>query len=175
MQRAPIDLAALYRADNVFGPRGTTPHKTGYALIALGRMKDTPLRAEEPPARMTTASLSRRRGTKNGDTVQVLISNYQIPVRVHRAPQGAATSSPWARSFPGDLLPRRNVSYVDNRGYDLTIDGLEPGKSLHGRTLSNLRPERLVSCRYLDGDRPVYSLVRATAAARHRAVALKKR
>ncbi len=36
MQDAPVDISALYRADNLFGPKGTTPLKTGYALIALG-------------------------------------------------------------------------------------------------------------------------------------------
>ena len=41
MQGAPIDAATLYRADNVFGLDGASPDKTGQALIALGRMKDT--------------------------------------------------------------------------------------------------------------------------------------
>ncbi|MGH8258508.1 MAG: GH39 family glycosyl hydrolase, partial [Steroidobacteraceae bacterium] len=41
MAHAPIDLAALYRADNLFGRDGATPDKTGAALVALGRMKDT--------------------------------------------------------------------------------------------------------------------------------------
>ncbi len=32
MQDAPVDISAIYRADNVFGPKGTTPLKTGHAL-----------------------------------------------------------------------------------------------------------------------------------------------
>jgi hypothetical protein len=125
MQHAPIDVAALYRADNVFGPKGTTPHKTGYALIALGRMKDTPLLLESTGGDDHGLAVQAAR-TKNGDTVQVLISNYQIPsefIGPRKGPDVLTVGT----EFSVDLLPRRTVSYVDNRGVDLTIDRLEPG------------------------------------------------
>lgn len=127
MQRAPIDLAALYRADNVFGPRGDTPHKTGYALIALGRMKDTPYALKMSGADDNGLAVQAAR-SKNGDTVQVLISNYQIPsefIGPRKGPDRLTVGT----QFSVDLLPRRTVSYVDNHGYDLTVDGLEAGKS----------------------------------------------
>ncbi len=122
MQRAPIDLAALYRADNVFGPQGTTPHKTGYALIALGRMKDTPYALKTSGADDNGLAVQAAR-TKNGDTVQVLISNYQIPsefIGPRKGPDRLTVGT----EFSVDLLPRRTVSYADNHGYDLTVDGL---------------------------------------------------
>ena len=127
MQHAPIDLATLYRADNVFGLKGTTPNKTGYALIALGRMKDTPhsLAASGADDRGLAVQAA---GTKDGRTVQVLISNYQIPARYIGPRKG-----PNVISVPGqwsvDLLPRRSVSYADNRGYDLSVGGLDAGRN----------------------------------------------
>ena len=127
MQRAPIDVAALYRADNVFGPKGTTPHKTGYALIALGRMKDTPLLLDSTGADDNGLAVQAAR-TKNGDTVQVLISNYQIPAQFIGPRKGPNVLSV-ANQFSVDLLPRRTVSYADNHGYDLTIDHLQAGKT----------------------------------------------
>jgi hypothetical protein len=127
MQRAPIDLAALYRADNVFGLEGTTPHKTGYALIALGRMKDTPLLLNATGADDKGFAVQAAR-TKNGDTVQVLISNYQIPSELIGPRKGRDVLTV-GTEFSVDLLPRRTVSYRDNRGYDLTVDRLEPGKT----------------------------------------------
>lgn len=127
MQRAPIDLAALYRADNVFGPQGTTPHKTGYALIALGRMKDTPYALEASGADDNGLAVQAAR-TRKGDTVQVLISNYQIPSEFI-GPRKGPNVLTVGTEFSVDLLPRRTVTYADNHGYDLTIDGLEPGKT----------------------------------------------
>jgi xylan 1,4-beta-xylosidase len=127
MQRAPIDLAALYRADNVFGSEGTTPHKTGYALIALGRMKDTPFALKTSGADDHGLAVQAAR-TKNGDTVQVLISNYQIPSEFI-GPRKGPNVLTVGTQFSVDLLPRRTVSYADNRGYDLTLYGLEAGRT----------------------------------------------
>ena len=127
MQRAPIDLAALYRADNVFGPKGTSPHKTGYALIALGRMKDTPFALKMSGADDNGLAVQAAR-SKNGDKVQVLISNYQIPPEFI-GPRKTPNVLTVGTEFSVDLLPRRTVSYTDNRGYDLTVDHLQTGKT----------------------------------------------
>ncbi len=127
MQRAPIDLAALYRADNLFGPHGTTPHKTGYALIALGRMKDTPYALKASGADENGFAVQAAR-SRNGDTVQVLISNYQIPAEFI-GPRKGPNVLTVGTEFSVDLLPRRTVSYADNHGYDLTIEGLQAGKT----------------------------------------------
>jgi hypothetical protein len=127
MQRAPIDVATLYRADNVFGPRGTTPNKTGYALIALGQMKDTPYSLDASGADDRGLAVQAAR-TKDGGRVQVLISNYQIPAQFigpRKGPNVISVPNQWSVN----LLPRRTVSYADNRGYDLSIGGLEAGRS----------------------------------------------
>jgi xylan 1,4-beta-xylosidase len=127
MQRAPVDVATLYRADNLFGPKGTTPDKTGHALIALGRIKDTPYLLESSGADDKGLAVQAAR-TKDGGTVQVLISNYQIPAQFigpRKGPNVIAVPNQWSV----DLLPRRSVSYAANRGYDLTLDGLEAGQS----------------------------------------------
>ena len=78
MQDAPIDAATLYRADSVFGSDGATPDKTGQALIALGRLKDTPLRLRVRGADLNGFAVEAARSA-DGHTVQVLLSNYQIP------------------------------------------------------------------------------------------------
>jgi hypothetical protein len=57
-----------------------------------------------------------------------LISNYQIPSEFI-GPRKGPNVLTVGTEFSVDLLPRRTVSYTDNRGYDLTIDRLEAGKS----------------------------------------------
>ncbi len=102
MERAPIDLAALYRADNLFGSDGATPDRTGGALIALGRMKDTPLELRAEGADSCGFAVEAGRSA-DGRTVQILLSNYQIPAR-------------------------RGAAYGGNGGYDLTVRHLQPGR-----------------------------------------------
>jgi xylan 1,4-beta-xylosidase len=126
LQDASIDLSALYRADNVFGPRGTTPHKTGHALIAMGRMQDTPLRLNAKGGDDTGFAVQAGR-SKNGDTVQVLISNYQIPSEF-LGPRKGPNVLTVGTEFSVALLERRNVRYQANGGYDLTLDNLERGR-----------------------------------------------
>jgi xylan 1,4-beta-xylosidase len=124
MQDAPIDLAALYRADNVFGKDGATPDKTGQALIALGRMKDTPARLTVEGADLDGFGVQAGR-SKNGRTLQILISNYQIPAEFigpRKTPDILRVGS----AFAVTLLKRRSVTYRRNAGYDLTINHLAP-------------------------------------------------
>jgi hypothetical protein len=123
MQDAPIDLSALYRADNVFGKDGTTPDKTGQALIALGRMKDTPLRLPVDGADVDGFAVQSGR-SKDGKTLQVLISNYQIPSEFI-GPRKGEDVLRVGTQFDVKLLTRRSVTYRDNAGYDLTIDNLD--------------------------------------------------
>jgi hypothetical protein len=126
MQHAPVDVSALYRADNVFGPRGTTPLKTGYALIALGRMKDTPVQLAAQGGDENGFAVQAGR-SKSGDTVQVLISNYQIPADF-LGPRKGPNALTVGTEFSVALLERRSVSYTHNAGYDLTIDALRNGQ-----------------------------------------------
>jgi hypothetical protein len=123
MQDAPIDISALYRADNVFGKDGTTPDKTGQALIALGRMKDTPVRLAVNGGDLDGFAVQAGR-TSNGKTLQVLISNYQIPAEF-LGPRNGPDVLRVGTAFDVKLLQRRSVTYRNNAGYDLTIDHLD--------------------------------------------------
>jgi len=126
MQDAPIDISALYRADNVFGRTGREPHKTGQALIALGRMQDTPRRLAVTGGDDDGFAVQAGRSRK-GDAVQVLISNYEIPAEFI-GPRTGENVLRVGDEFSVTLLERRTVHYHANRGYDLTIDNLEAGE-----------------------------------------------
>ena len=125
MQSAPIDAATLYRADNVFGTDGVTPDKTGQALIALGRMKATPVRLRATGADLSGFAVEAGR-SRDGKVVQVLISNYQIPA-AELGPRHTDDTLHVPRVFDVKLLPRRTLRYSDNGGFDLTIDHLPAG------------------------------------------------
>ena len=127
MQDAPIDLSALYRADNVFGKDGTKPDKTGQALIALGRMKDTPLRLPVDGGDVDGFAVQSGK-SKDGRTLQVLISNYQIPAEFLGPRKGPNVLS-MGTAFDVKLLERRSVTYRNNAGYDLTVDHLDARKA----------------------------------------------
>jgi xylan 1,4-beta-xylosidase len=122
MQDAPIDGATLYRADSVFGSDGATPDKTGQALIALGRLKDTPFRLRVRGADLDGFAVVAARSV-DGRTVQILLSNYQIPSEF-LGPRTADDVLHVPPVFDVRLLARRSISYRNNSGYDLTIDHL---------------------------------------------------
>jgi xylan 1,4-beta-xylosidase len=122
MQDAPIDAATLYRADSVFGSDGATPDKTGQALIALGRLQDTPFRLKVRGADLDGFAVEAARSA-DGHTVQVLLSNYQIPSEF-LGPRAADDVLHVPPVFDVRLLARRSISYRNNSGYDLTIDHL---------------------------------------------------
>jgi hypothetical protein len=122
MQDAPIDAATLYRADSVFGADGATPDKTGQALIALGKLKDTPYRLKVKGADLNGFAVEAARSA-DGRTVQILLSNYQIPSEF-LGPRAADDVLHVPPVFDVRLLARRSISYRNNSGYDLTIDHL---------------------------------------------------
>jgi xylan 1,4-beta-xylosidase len=122
MQDAPIDAATLYRADSVFGTDGATPDKTGQALIALGRLKDTPVRLKVRGADLNGFAVEAAKSA-DGHTLQILLSNYQIPSQF-LGPRPADDVLHVPPVFDVRLLARRSISYRNNRGYDLTIDNL---------------------------------------------------
>ena len=122
MQDAPIDQEAFYRADGDFGADGKTPNKPGQALIALGRMSRTPLRLAASGGDLD--GLAMEAGvSRDGGTVQVLISNYEIP-QSDRGPRGGPDVLRVPGLFEMTLPARRSVSYGRNQGYDLVIRGL---------------------------------------------------
>jgi xylan 1,4-beta-xylosidase len=122
MQDAPIDAATLYRADSVFGSDGATPDKTGQALIVVGRLKDTPLRLKVKGSDLNGFAVEAAKST-DGRTLQILLSNYQIPSEF-LGPRQADDVLHVPPVFDVRLLARRSISYRNNGGYDLTIDNL---------------------------------------------------
>jgi len=122
MQDAAVDVSALYRADNLFGNDGATANKTGQALIALGDMQLTPVRLRVTGADASGFAVLAGRST-DGRTLQVLISNYQIPHQF-LGPRAGRNVLSVPEQFEVGLLPRRSVDYHANAGYDLTIGGL---------------------------------------------------
>ncbi|HVW67477.1 MAG TPA: hypothetical protein VHB68_00820, partial [Steroidobacteraceae bacterium] len=127
MEDAPIDGATLYRADNVFGSDGATPDKTGQALIALGRMKATPIRVATTGGDAKGFAVEAGR-SRDGRTVRVLVSNYQIP-RQFIGPRQGDNVLHVGKEFDVGLLTRRQISYRENEGFDLTIDHLPAGRA----------------------------------------------
>ncbi len=123
MQDSPLDDQAYYMGPNLFGQSGRTPNKVGQALIALGRMKRTPIRLAVMGD--DTIGLAVQAGrSADGQEVNVLISNYEIPAKL-RGPR------PGGDKVAGflNLLPRPDVQYRNNGGFSLKVTGLEPAKS----------------------------------------------
>lgn len=127
MLDAPIDAATIYRTDNVFGADGNTPDKTGQALIALGQLKSTPVRLQVVGADMDGMAIVAGR-SRDGRTVKVLISNYQIPAELLGSRKGDDVLHV-PPIFDVTLLSRRDIQYHDNGGFDLTIEHLLKDRS----------------------------------------------
>jgi len=125
MQDAPIDEQAFYRADGYFGKDGATPDKDGQALIALGRLSETPVRLQTAGGDDQGLAILAAR-SPDARTLRILISNYQIPDEFLGPRQG-----PDVLDLPGPtdlkLLPRRNgIAYGHNAGFRLKVEGLAP-------------------------------------------------
>jgi xylan 1,4-beta-xylosidase len=134
LQDSPVDMAHFYRADaawmGLFDLQGGY-FKPAYAFLAMGKMFSTPQRLELSGSdTIGFAALAGR--SSDGTTVQILISNYEIPVNYHpramQPPEGALPKNmpefPQTKSLPA----RTNIHYKDNRGFHLTIDALPWGK-----------------------------------------------
>lgn len=133
---APIDHAQFYRGDaawmGLFGPGGKY-FKIAYTFQAMARMLDTPQRLTVQGAdTFGFAAIAGR--SADGNTVQVLISNYSIPAgfkpHMLQVPPESIKAGPLLPDFSKlkFLPPRANVIYRDNAGYRLMIDNLPWGK-----------------------------------------------
>lgn len=134
-QDAPIDHALFYRGDaawmGLFDLDGQY-FKSAYTFKAMGKMLDTPQRLSV--AGTDTFGLATIAGrSADGNTVQVLISNYAIPAgfkpHIMQMPQELLKeSSPLPDFSKFKLLPpRTDIVYRDNAGYNLTISNLPWG------------------------------------------------
>jgi len=128
MQDSPIERSLYYNGYSPFGADGATPNEVGSAFIALGKLKDTPLRlaltGTDDKGFAAVAGTS-----EDGKLTQILISNFQIPdVYLVPRPGGDVISIP--DQIAGGkitLLPRRELSYADNGGYSLSVRNLQSG------------------------------------------------
>jgi len=134
LQDSPVDMAHFYRADaawmGLFDLQGQY-FKPAYAFLAAGKMLSTPQRLELSGSdTIGFAALAGR--SSDGKTVQILISNYEIPANHHprdmQPPEGALPKHmpefPQMKSLPA----RTNIHYKDNSGFHLTINALPWGK-----------------------------------------------
>jgi xylan 1,4-beta-xylosidase len=133
-QDAPIDHAQFYRGDaawmGLFALDGSY-FKTAYTFEAMGKMLSTPERfAVQGADTFGFAALAGR--SADGNTVQILISNYMIPAQMHpmKVPPDILKTLPPSLDFSKlKFLPRRaDIVYRDNAGYNLTIENLPWGK-----------------------------------------------
>src|SRR6059058_4014231 len=85
-------------------------------------LKDTPYRLKVHGADLNGFAVEAARSA-DGRTVQVLLSNYQIPSEF-LGPRAADDVLHVPPVFDVRLLARRSISYRNNGGYDLTIDRL---------------------------------------------------
>jgi xylan 1,4-beta-xylosidase len=131
MQDSQLAKAAFYRADahgdlGLINPDGTI-NKAGHAFEAVGTLNRTPLRLPTSGGDDVGFGVEAGR-TQNHGEVRVLVANYEIP------PEDQGPYPPFivnnVFTIPGiatfTLLDRRPVTYADNSGYDLTVNGL-PG------------------------------------------------
>jgi hypothetical protein len=136
LQASAVDRAQFYRGDaawmGLFGLRGEY-FKTAYSFRATGEMLKTPERLDLTGAdTFGFAAIAGR--SHDGKTVQVLISNYEIPADYKAPPMEAPAGSIPANLPKPDLSeikalsPRRYPQYRDNRGYELVISNLPWGK-----------------------------------------------
>jgi para-nitrobenzyl esterase len=120
MLNAPIDLQAYYRADPSFRTADAKPDAVGNALTAFGMMKDTPILLKSTGGDDAGFAVLAGR-SKDGRTIQVLLSNYQIAAKsLGPRANGDVLHIPDIMDIT--LPPRRSLTYHDNAGYDLGLD-----------------------------------------------------
>jgi hypothetical protein len=122
LQDAPVDRSLYYRADPGalgFFDRDGRYRAKAYAYKALGAMMDTRQRLATSGADTLGFSVVAGRSA-DGNTVQVLIANYEIP----ESKRNLHSSPNWLVR----LTPRRGTHYESNRGYALRVTNLPWGK-----------------------------------------------
>jgi hypothetical protein len=119
MLDAPIDLQVYYRADPSFRTADGNPNAVGQALTMLGMMKDTPVLLRTTGGDDAGFAVLAGR-SKDGRTLQVLISNYQIAPKF-LGPRANGDIMHIPNIMDVTLPARRTLAYHDNGGYDLSV------------------------------------------------------
>jgi len=131
LQDSSIDMAQFYRADaawmGLFDLNGNY-YKPAYTFVAAGKMLATPQRLALTGDDLTGFAALAGRST-DGNTVQILITNYRIPNDYHPRPM-----PPPAGSFPKNMpvmdfsklksLRPRDIFIPDNPGFHLVVEDL---------------------------------------------------
>ncbi len=137
LQDSFVDMAEFYRADaawmGLFDLKGNY-YKPAYSFLAAGKMLATPERlALTGSDTIGFAALAGR--SADGNTVQILISNYQVPAhyqpRIMMPPEGSFPKNGPALDFTKipTLPARNNLYYADNQGFHLQVDNLPWGNA----------------------------------------------
>jgi hypothetical protein len=127
MQDAPIDQETIYRADGYFGSDGKEPNQQGAALIAAGQFANTPLRLSAQGG--DTKGFAVLAGKAKGNSLyQVLVTNYEVPKELMGPRPGGDEALHFGPMRIG-ALPRRTLTYDNNKGFDLTVSNLPRAKS----------------------------------------------
>jgi hypothetical protein len=165
LEDAPVNKAIFYRGDatwmGLFDLHGNY-FKTAYTFKAMGQMLKTPQRlAVAGPDTNGFSVLAGR--SVDGKTVQILISNYEIPKgfrfkEMYRTPEvqqrfneieaiKAANKTTGNKPPVVDELPQRTgIVYKDNAGYDLTVKNLRQ----HGYTVKRYRISKTKNLELVD-------------------------
>jgi xylan 1,4-beta-xylosidase len=134
LQDASVDRAIYYRGDaswmGLFDLE-KRPYKPAYAIRAMGEMKKTPERIAATGGDDEGFAVLAGK-SEDGRTVQILISNYQVPANykgnVMVPPPEFFVGATLPDMSKVKLPPNRNIAYKNNAGYDLTIQNLPWGK-----------------------------------------------
>ncbi|CAE6875562.1 hypothetical protein R69746_08753 [Paraburkholderia aspalathi] len=127
MQDVPLDRACLYyrSGGNLIQGDGSLT-QAGYAFSAMGSVSGM--------SRLTTTGQDRSGfsvlagSSNNKNEIRVVIGNYQIPAAdMIPLPEGNLVNVPGISTF--EYLPRRQIAYANNQGYQLVVRNLPSGKS----------------------------------------------
>jgi len=136
LEDSSVDVAHFYRADaawmGLFDLHGEY-FKPAYTFVAAGKMLATPERLTLTGAdTLGLAAIAGR--SRDQNSVQILISNYEIPASLHPRPMTAPLAAwPKNMSVPDfsklkSLPPRKDIRYENNHGYHLVVENLPWGK-----------------------------------------------
>ncbi len=154
---------------------------TAYAFKAMGKMLDTPQRVLVEGADTFGLAIFAGRSA-DGNTVQILISNYAVPAGfkphpMQMPPEALKAAGPQPDFSKFQFLPMRtDIVYRDNAGYNLTIDNLPWGKSAFSvkrYRIGKTQNLDLVEDRSSEG--PTFSLSEALAANAVEHIVLRRR
>lgn len=131
MQDSSIDMAEFYRADaawmGLFDTKGNY-FKPAYSFVAAGKMLATPERLTVTGSDLAGLAILAGR-SEDGNTIQILVSNYQVPQNYHprimMPPPGSFPKNMPAMDFANlPVLKPRDLFYAKNGGFHLVVEDL---------------------------------------------------